>query len=125
MSTTLRYVPIVGNPNQDNTARNVTNDYQAPAYAATLNLKLQAARSFIQVAQLTGAMTVNAETTRPQIGDEMTLIFAADGTARTVTLGTGFAGSATTVVVAISKKATATFVFDGVAWIETGRAIGA
>lgn len=123
MSSTARY-PLVTNPNEDNTGRNITTEYQAPAYAASIALKLSAAKTYVKVAQLTGALTLTAETTRPQIGDELTILFNADGTARTVTFSTGFSPSAT-LVVAISKQASATFCFDGVSWVETGRAIAA
>lgn len=123
MSTTARY-PLVTKPNEDNTGRIITTDYQAPAYAASIALKLYAAKTYVKVAQLTGALSMTAETTRPQIGDELTILFNADGTARTVTFSTGFSPSAT-LVVAISKQASATFCFDGVSWVETGRAIAA
>lgn len=123
MSTTARY-PLITARNQDNTGRIQTVEYQAPAYAATIALQLSSARTFIKVAQLTGALTMTAETTRPQIGDELQLLFVADGTARTVTFGTGFSPSAT-LVVAISKQASASFCFDGTSWVETGRAIAA
>lgn len=124
MSTTPRYSLITAR-NEDNTGRVVTNEYQAIAYAASVALKLQSANTVCKFAQLTGAMTITAETTRPQIGDELTLLFNADGTARTVTFSTGLSPSAATLVVAISKQASITFMFDGVSWVETGRAIAA
>lgn len=124
MSTTARY-PLVTKPNEDNTGRIITIDYQAPVYAASIALKLYAAKTYVKVGQLTGALSLTAETTRPQIGDELTIMFAADGTNRTVTLSTGLVGSAATIVVTASKQATYTAVFDGTSWVETGRAIGA
>jgi hypothetical protein len=123
MSTTARY-PLVTKPNEDNTGRIITTQYQAPVYAATIALKLAEAINIVKVGQLTGALTMTAETTRPQIGDKLTILFAADATARTVTFSTGFAPSAT-LVVAISKQASASFMFDGTSWVETGRAIAA
>jgi hypothetical protein len=51
-------------------------------------------------------------------------LFLADGTGRTVTFGTGFAPSATLAITA-SKHASASFVFNGALWMETGRAIQA
>lgn len=124
MSTTARY-PLVTKPNEDNTGNIITSQYQAIAYATPIALKLNAARTIVKVAQLTGALTITAETTRPQIGDELTILFAADGTNRTVTLSTGLVGSAATIVVTASKQASYTAVFDGTSWVETGRAIGA
>lgn len=124
MSTTARY-PLVTKPNEDNTGRIITVEYQAPAYAASIALKLNAAKTYVKVAQLTGALSITAETTRPQIADEMTIMFNADGTQRTVTFSTGFSPSAATLVIPISKQAAITFVFDGTSWVETGRAIAA
>lgn len=123
MSTTPRY-PTSAAPNSDNTDRILTNEYIAPVYAATIALKLSAAQTTVKVGLLTGALTMTAETVRPQIGDLLSILFLADATARTVTFGTGFAPSAT-LVVAISKRASGTFIFDGVSWVETGRAIQA
>jgi hypothetical protein len=124
MSTTPRYTLVTAR-NEDNTGRVVTNEYQAPVYAASIALKLSAAKTFVKFATLTGALSVTAETTRPLIGDELLLLFTADGTQRTVTLSTGLSGSATTIVIPISKQASVTFCFDGVSWVETGRAIAA
>lgn len=124
MSTNARY-PLVTKPNEDNTGRVITVQYQAPAYAASIALKLDAAKTYVKVGQLTGALSLTAETNRPKIGDELTVMFAADGTNRTVTLSTGLTGSAATIVVTASKQATYTAVFDGTSWVETGRAIGA
>jgi hypothetical protein len=124
MSTTARY-PLVTRPNEDNTGRTITIQYQAPVYAASIALKLSEAKNYVKVGTLTGALSLTAETTRPQIGDELTIMFTADGTQRTVTLSTGLTGSAATIVIPISKQATFTAVFDGVSWVETGRAIGA
>lgn len=124
MSTTARY-PLVTKPNEDNTGRVITTQYQAPAYAASIALKLSEAKTYVKVGTLTGALSITAEATRPQIGDELTIMFLADGTNRTVTLSTGLVGSAATIVVVASKQATYTAVFDGTSWVETGRAIGA
>jgi hypothetical protein len=124
MSTTARY-PLVTKPNEDNTGRNITVEYQAPVYAASIALKLSAAKTYVKVGQLTGALSLTAETTRPQIGDELTVLFAADATARTVTFSTGMVVSASTLVVAISKFGSITFCFDGTNWVETGRCVTA
>lgn len=124
MSTNARY-PLTTRPNEDNTGRIITNDYIAPVYAASIALKLSAAKTYVKVGLLTGALTLTAETTRPLIGDELVVMFLADGTNRTVTLSTGLTGSAATIVVTASKQATYTAIFDGTSWVETGRAIGA
>lgn len=114
--------------NQDNTARNITHDFQTPAYAATLNITPLKAKTIIQPGTLTGALTVNVgvgtSTTPPYIGDELIFLFACDGSARTVTLGTGLVGSAATLALSAAKKGRIDFTFDGAAWIEAGRTVG-
>jgi hypothetical protein len=69
----------------------------------------------------TGAETINAASVGPA-GQRATFIFAADGSARTITFGTNFAASAT-VVRGASLRASITFVSDGTTWIEVGRLI--
>ena len=97
----------------------------APAYAATLALSPKGYKNVYNVAQLTGAMTINLTVTGSNAGDEIVFTFSEDATGRTVTLGTGLKGSVATLVVASGKFATASFVFDGTNFIETGRAITA
>lgn len=116
-STTPRYGLT---DNKDNTARTMTQDFQEPAYAATLAIAPSRQRTTIKPATLTGAMTVNATLTNAYADDELTFLVTADGTARVVTFGTGFV-SAGTLTAAISKRATATFKFDGVAYVEVSR----
>lgn len=123
MSTTARF-PLATAPNQDNTGRILTGEYQAPVYAASLALKLSAAKTVVAVAQLTGALSITAEVTRPQIGDELVILLNTDATQRIVTLSTGIAASGT-ITIPASKRASFTATFDGAAWVETGRAIQA
>jgi hypothetical protein len=123
MSTTARY-PLGTARNNDNTLRIATAQYQAPAYAASIALKLSEALNVVQPGTLTGALSLTAETTRPQIGDTLVCLFLSDGTGRVVTFSTGFATVGTLTLVA-SKRGSASFMFDGVAWVETGRAIQA
>ena len=108
--------------NQDNTLRTVTQDYQNPAYAANIALKLSEGYTLVNVQQLTGALTMTADATHPYIGDELELLFSSDaGGPRVVTFGTGFA-SAGTLSVAASKYGSAKFVFNGSVWVERSRA---
>src|SRR3954471_6964217 len=122
MSTSARFT---GAANKANTGSGSFNDYQAPAYAASIAIatKAVANKTLVQPGQLTGALSltigVGSATTPPMVGDEVKFLFAADGTNRVVTFSTGFATSGTLTVVA-SKKGTASFMFDGVAWVETG-----
>lgn len=124
MSTSSRFIP---GANQDITGRVATNDYKNPVYAATINLVCRQNRTVFQPGQLTGALTLNVSvgsaTTAPYVGDVLICIFAGDATSRTVTFGTGLVVTASTLVITISKKAYAEFVFDGVAWIETSRSV--
>lgn len=125
MATTFRFSQ---GANQDNTFRTKKQDAQSKAYAATIALVCDADLTKVLVAQLTGALTlsigVGSSSTAPYVGDEVELIFSADGTNRVVTFGTGFA-SAGTLTVTASKKATACFMFDGAAWVEKSRAVTA
>ena len=109
--------------NQDNTLRTKTQDYQAPAYAATISPKINADFTNINVAQLTGALTFNPDVANAYIGDEVNVLFSADGTARTVTLGANIAPTAATIVVAINKFASLTLRFNGTIWVEVGRSV--
>ena len=123
--------PRVGlGQNKDNTDRMILNDYQAPAYAASIAIAtgVGVANTLIQPAQLTGNLSltigVGSATTDPQVGDTVKFIFTSDASIRVITFSTGFASAGTLSTVA-SKKAYAEFVFDGTAWVEMGRAIGA
>lgn len=127
MSTTVR----TGTTNsQDQTARVLQFDWQEVAYAASVALttKQNVSNTTVRVAQCTGNLSltvgVGSATTDPQVGDKLTLLFSSDGTGRVITFSTGFA-SAGTLTMNISKKASAQFMFDGTAWVETQRSIGA
>jgi hypothetical protein len=73
-------------------------------------------------AALTSALTINAVITKSQLGDRANFLFLGDATGRTVTFGTDFIPTAT-LAVGASKRASASFQFDGVKWVETGRAV--
>ena len=123
MSSTVR-IPAAGT-NTDNTGRLITQDYLAPAYAATIALSPTQQETTVVVGALTGALTITAATTVPQVGDRMLLVFSASGANRTVTFSTGFAVSASTLVVVSAKYGTLTCVFNGTAWVETTRSLTA
>ena len=94
-------------------------DVQSKAYAATIAADVDNSETVIKVAQLTGAATINLTVSAElPVGARLTVELEADGTARTVTWGTGFTGVA--YQVAISKKAAASFVFTGSTFINTG-----
>jgi hypothetical protein len=128
MATTPRFA---GEAGKDNTERLVKNDYQTPAYAATLTIvpKVNIGKTLVIPATLTGAVTLNigvgSATTDPFVGDTMTFILTSDTTSRTVTFGTGITATSVSIAPAISKSATITFMFNGTAWMEVSRAVQA
>lgn len=107
---------VVTGPNQDTTGRVITQDYGAPAYAASIALTPTEQFTTYKVGALTGDLTLTAGATLPYIGDEMTLFFTASAADRTVTFSTGFTGLAS-LVVASGASATAKFLFNGAAWV--------
>lgn len=117
-----------GLPSDDNTSRILTNAYLTPDYAASIAIVPSTAHTVVKVGTLTGdaAITIGVGTssTPPYVGDTVTLLFAASGANRTVTFSTGFLPSATLVVVD-AKFGSASFMFDGAAWVETARALTA
>jgi hypothetical protein len=110
--------------NADNTGRLLKLAEVTAAYAATIAIVPNASKTFVNVAELTGAATINATVTDCVVNDELVFTLLADGTGRTVTFGTGLNASATIAVTA-DKNATVSFVYNGTTFVETGRAIGA
>jgi hypothetical protein len=93
--------------------------YQAVAHASTISWDPTA--GLVTKITPTGAETINA-LSGGIAGQRATFLFAADGSARTITFGTNFAASAT-VVRGASLRASIEFVSDGTTWIETNRLI--
>lgn len=108
--------------NKDNTGRVLTYGYIAPVYAATIAITPNYFDLVVKPETLTGALTINLDVTSARVGDRIECLFLSDGTGRVVTFGTGFASSGTLTLI-LSKRGSASFVFDGVAYVETGRAI--
>lgn len=110
---------------QDNTDRIRNNEFLNPAYAATIALVPTKSYTLVQI-NLTGALTLTAgvgsASTAPYVGDKIEFIFGSDA-ARVVTFGTGFVPNGTLTTITGGKGATASFMFNGVAWIELGRTI--
>lgn len=119
MSTASRFT---SGPGQDKTLRTVTQDYQNPDYAATLNLAPTEEKTRVNVKTLTGALTINiavgSATTAPYVGDEIEILLTADTTARVVTFGTGFTSNGA-LTIPISSSAVISFKFNGVSWLQT------
>lgn len=127
MSTSARFS---GAKNAENTARQYQNDFQTPAFAATIALviKRNAAKTLVKPATLTGVVTFTANVgdanNPPYVGDEIDFFLTPDGTTRVVTFGTGFL-PVSTLSVTTAKQAFISFEFNGTAWIETARAVNA
>jgi hypothetical protein len=96
---------------------------QAPAYAATLAVTITDQVTFLTTAAaLTGAMTVNLTLTAGiRAGARLVCTFLSDGTARTVTFGTGF--TSPTLAGVISKTKSIEFVYDGVSFKPTSAGV--
>lgn len=126
MSTLPRFT---GAKNKDNTDRLVKNDYQAPAYAASIAIVTSpyATRTLVAIT-LAGALSltigVGTATTPPMVGDIVEFLIQSDASIRVVTFSTGFLPAGTLSTVA-SKSVSASFMFNGTGWLETGRAIQA
>lgn len=88
-------------------------DTQEPAYAATIEATLLNNMTFINPAQLTGDVTINAVfESELQAGSRVVIRLEADGTNRTFTPGTGFLEQ-TPIVVALSTTRVVTYVYNG------------
>jgi len=111
-------------PSDDNTGRVITYSYYNPAYASTIAVAPNASSTSYIVQQLTGALTLTASTGAALPLDKITFVFSSDSTNRVVTFGTGFSSSGTLTVTA-SKKATASFVYDGTSFVELSRTVTA
>lgn len=86
-------------------------DVQAPEYAGTLALTITNQKTIVDV-DLTGACTVNLTIDDEVIaGAELLIVASSDGTARTLTPGTGFTGVAVAGV--ISKTKSMKFEYNG------------
>ena len=89
-----------------------------PDYAATLAVDIAQIETFLQPAELEGDATINI-TIDEQVtkGAKLHLKLDADASARTVTLGTGFADTPVSIAVSASKVAYMSFVYDGAAFL--------
>jgi hypothetical protein len=98
------------------------SEKQTPAYAATIAATIKQMESFLQPAQLTGALTLNL-TIDSQLtaGAKLYLKLEADGTNRVVTLGTGFDDDASNITVTASTVFCRTFVYDGTAFVPVNQ----
>ena len=91
----------------------------ASADAATVNL-VPVYKNEVYAQAVGQAMTINIATTYAELGDQVLLKLANDGTQRTVTFGTGVKASAT-VVGTVSKTINVLLMFDGTNYVEVTR----
>lgn len=103
-------------------------EIQTPAYAASVKITSLDPRSEsikVLFAQITGAMTLTADTVNPYDGDELLIKMPMDSTGRTVTLSTGFTTTAATIVGTANSVCIMKFIFDAqnTTWVEQSRAI--
>lgn len=123
MSTDYR---VVTGKNQDITGRTITQDVQTPAYASAITVTTKEQYTDVYVGALSGALTLNVATTNAMIGDRLTVLFSTTGAGnKTVTIGTGIAATASTIVVTAAKYGSLTCVFNGTAWVEVARSVTA
>lgn len=121
---------FTGAKNTENTYVGFAADYQAPVYAATIALAIKpgAAKTLVQPATLTGAVTftvnVGDANNAPYVGDRIEFLLVPDGSSRVATFGTGFLPTAT-LSVTTAKFAMISFIFNGTSWIEEGRSVTA
>ena len=125
-ANTLARIPASAK-NIDNTHRKYQDDYQAPAYAASIaiTMKSNCKNTLVKVGTLTGALTltINAASDQNFVGDTLTFLFLSDGTGRVVTYSTGFGYVTATQTLVASKTGSSTWVWTGTIWSEVCRAI--
>lgn len=94
-------------------------DLQTPAYAATINCTVWNTKTIIKPAQLTG--NANLQLTPDEelmIGSEVSVQVTADGTNRTLALGSNLLGLS--IAVNAGKTVAANFEWDGVKFVHRG-----
>ena len=107
----------------DNTGRVLTYAYSSVTFAAVSYHKVNAFETFLNIGKLTAAHTDSINVTNAKVCDKVTLMYLCDTltAGRVVTFGTNFK-SAGTFTIAKNKRGSATFIFDGVYWVENSRA---
>jgi hypothetical protein len=101
----------------DQTGRNIGFQCKVVTYGATLVLAPNSKNTEYSIS-LTGACALNLGTENADLGDQVTILLKADGTARTTTWGANISTTTATLVTAINKTAVARFIFSGTKWIQ-------
>jgi hypothetical protein len=117
-----------GPPQNDNTGRVLTYELKTVTTTTATSTAVQKPNAFqtiIKVGTLQRALTDSLSIANAYVGDEAIFVFTADTltAGRVVTFNSNSLKSAGTLTVPKSKKATASFIFDGTLWIEKSRAL--
>jgi hypothetical protein len=97
-------------------------DEQSITAAATMAATITNSETYITISTLGAAGTLNLTLdTSVRTGDKLYVKSTSDGTARTLTFGTGFTAKALTGT--ISKTNLSTFVFDGTAFVNVANTL--
>lgn len=117
-SQSFNFVPPSGASAQKNEVLFPFSEKQNPDYAATLAVTVKQMDTFVQPAQLTGAVTINV-TIDAQVtaGAKLHIKLAADGTQRVATIGTGFDAAAPDLTVGANATVFKSYVYDGTAFV--------
>lgn len=109
-------------------ARNVVSaitsnlDQQSKTFASTIAATINRPDTFITLATLSGDATVNLTVDAVVLpGARLFIKSTSDGTARTLTFGTGFTAKA--LAGTISKSNVSSFIYDGTNFVNTGTQI--
>ena len=109
--------------NVNRTVKFGVTDVQSPAYASAIAIVTVHKKTIVKVS-VTGGLALTIGTSPDaEAGDELNIQIANDGTARTVTFGSGFM-SAGNLVGTINKTASVNFVHNGTLFVEESRATG-
>lgn len=99
-----------------------TSEIKTLTPAATMPVTIKRQFTVVNMGNLTAAATLNATIEADvELGARMVIKAASDGTARDVTLGTGFNGP--TFAGTISTKKALHLVYDGTSFVPTGAAV--
>jgi hypothetical protein len=101
--------------------RVATFEEQTKADGATIAVTIAKDKTLVVVDEMAADATLNATLDADlENGAEVVVILSSDGTARAVTLGTGFDQTITTIAGTISKTKAARFMFNGTSLVLVG-----
>lgn len=93
-------------------------DLKSEDYDSAIDVDVLNMETLLEIGELTGDLTLNLKVNHQvDAGANLTVIAVADGTARTLTFGTGIEAKAHSVTA--SKKFAYTFKYDGQTFVQT------